>query len=212
MMFARWCAAEEVVATLVALASAGNIPMDGMMQMMMQTMMNSMSNTHHEPAQTSGGCTSGNCQVPQGVDVGQYMEQQKQQQQYEQTQMAEKIKAQFESVMKQVTMRKHRYAMSVMTEFTTMCACLKESYTIYQSMFVENAKRANLTDIVGLDDLVAKMPYNAATAKEARELVFAGMLNALCTSLGEFMIFAQTVENNIPVYQNNPVTNPPNVG
>merc|ERR1712002_256420 len=153
-----------VVATLVALASAGNIPMDGMMQMMMQQMMNSM-NTHHEPAQTSGGCTSGNCQVPQGVDIGQYMEQQKQQQQYESQQMAERVKAQFESVMKQVTMKKHRYAMSVMTEFTSMCACAQQSFTIYQTMFVENAKAANLTDIMDLSDWANKMPYEAASAK-----------------------------------------------
>merc|ERR1712154_463025 len=94
-----------------------------------------------------------------------------------------KIKAQFESVMKAVTMRKHRYALSVMTEFTTMCACLKESYTIYQSMFVENAKTFNMTDIVDLDEMAQKKPYEASSAKEARELIFSGMLYALCNSL-----------------------------
>jgi len=192
-----------VVATLVALASAGVMDMNMMMQMMQQ-----MQGGQHQPAQT-GGCASGNCQIPQGVDLGQYMQQQKEQQQYEQQQMAEKIKAQFESVMKQVTARKHRYAMSVMTEFTSMCSCLKESYTIYQSMFVENAKRANMTDIVDLDEMAAKKPYEAASAKEARELIFSGMLYQLCTSLGEFMNFAQQVENNIQIFQNNPVTAAP---
>merc|ERR1711963_762063 len=56
--------------------------------------------------QPSGGCKDGTCQVPMGVDVGEYLKQQK----------AAQIKAQFESVMKEVTMKKHKYAMGVMTE------------------------------------------------------------------------------------------------
>merc|ERR1719210_953655 len=79
--------------------------------------------------QPSGGCKDGNCQVPMGVDVGEYLEQQKK---------AAQIKAQFESVMKEVTMKKHKYAMGVMTEFASMCECLGSS--TYQTMFVENAK------------------------------------------------------------------------
>merc|ERR1712141_154025 len=162
---------------------------------------------HQQMPQQQGGCNPNNgagCQVPNGVDLTAYMQQQKEQQQYESQQMAEKIKAQFEGVMKAVTMRKHRYALSVMTEMTTMCACLKESYTIYQSMFVEKAKNLNMTDIVDLNDMTNKKPYEASSAKEARELIFGGMLNALCVSLGEFMTFAQNVENNIPIFQNNP--------
>merc|ERR1712032_496130 len=101
-----------------------------------------------------------------------------------------------ESVMAEVTMKKHRYAMGVMTEFTSMCACLKESYDTYQSMFVQNARAANMTDIVDLDVYMNKLPYQAASLKEAKEIIFGGMLNSMCTSLGTFMDFAEQVSNN----------------
>merc|ERR1712066_512845 len=198
-----------VVAALVALASAG---MDANFMNMMQMVQNQMQQQQQMQQQMpSGGCnpaSGSGCTVPNGVDLTAYMQQQKEQQQYESQQMAEKIKAQFEGVMKAVTMRKHRYALSVMTEFTTMCACLKESYTIYQSMFVENAKTFNMTDIIDLDEMANKKPYEASSAKEARELIFGGMLYALCNSLGEYMNFAQQVENNIPIFQNNPPVTP----
>merc|ERR1711963_698419 len=61
--------------------------------------------------QPSGGCKDGNCQVPMGVDVGEYLKQQKEQ---------------------------HKYAMGVMTEFASMCECLGSSTATYQTMFVEN--------------------------------------------------------------------------
>jgi len=212
-----------VVATLVALASAG---MDANYMNMMSNMMNqggmNMMNMMNQGNQgggmnmnQGGGCnpaTGGGCVIPQGVDVGAYLQQQKEHQQYESQQMAEKIKAQFESVMKQVTMKKHRYALSVMTEFTSMCACARESFTIYQSMFVETAKATNMTDVMDLNDWVNKRPYEAGSAKEARELIFGGMLNALCTALGDFMSFAQAVENALPEFENNPVTAAPGVG
>merc|ERR1712244_201204 len=196
-----------VVAALVALASAG---MDANFMNMMQMVQNQMQ--QHQPAQPSGGCnpaSGAGCSVPQGVDLTAYMQQQKEQQQYESQQMAEKIKAQFESVMKAVTMRKHRYALSVMTEFTTMCACLKESYTIYQSMFVETARAANMTDVIDLDQEAQKMPYEAASLKEAKERIFGGMLYSICTALGTYMDFATQVENNINLLQPNPVTAAP---
>merc|ERR1711970_570850 len=204
-----------VVATLVALASAG---MDANYMNMMNMMNNNMGgmgmNMNMNMNQGSGcnPATGGGCVIPQGVDVGAYLQQQKEHQQYESQQMAERIKAQLESVMKQVTMKKHRYAMSVMTEFTSMCACAQQSFTICQTMFVENAKATNMTDVMDLNDWARKMPYEAASAKEARELIFGGMLNALCTALGEFMNFAQQVENNIPVFENNPVTAAPGAG
>merc|ERR1712223_1523463 len=86
------------------------------------------------------GCEGGACKVPAGVDIAAYMEQQKQAQQFEQQQMAEKIKAQFEGVMAEVTMKKHRSAMS-----------------------------ANMTDVIDLDQEAQKMPYEAASLKEAKE-------------------------------------------
>jgi len=196
-----------VVATLVAIASAG---MDPKYMMQMMEMMNSMEKEKEMKVPVgNGGCTGGACQVPAGVDIQTYMEQQKQAQQFEQQQMAEKIKAQFEAVMAEVTMKKHRYAMSVMTEFTTMCACLKESYTIYQSMFVETARAANMTDVIDLDQEAQKMPYEAASLKEAKERIFGGMLYSICTALGTYMDFATQVENNINLLQPNPVTAAP---
>merc|ERR1711963_1017960 len=98
--------------------------------------------------QPSGGCKDGNCQVPMGVDVGEYLKQQKEQQKFEQQKMAAQIKAQFESVMKEVTMKKHKYAMGVMTEFASMCECLGSSTATYQTMFVENAKTLKMTKSV----------------------------------------------------------------
>lgn len=115
--------------------------------------------------------------------------------------MAQRLKAQFEQVMKDVTMKKHRYAMSVMTEFTSMCACARESITIYQTMFVESAKSLNLTEVFDFNN-ANMLPYQAKSAKEARELIFVGLVNAMCTGLGEYMAFAQQVENNIPIFEN----------
>jgi len=207
-----------VVATLVALVSAGmdRDYMNYMNQMNMMNMMNQMNmmqnmgGMQHQQQQQHGcnpNSPTGGCQLAQGIDLGDYLQTQMQQQQYESQQMAEKVKAQFEAVMREVTMKKHKYAMSVMTEYTALCACLGQTYNIYQTMFVENARAANLTDI---DDLSQynKPPYQATSAKEARELIFGGMVNALCTSLGTFMNFAQQVENNIPIFQNNQGTTP----
>merc|ERR1712172_138502 len=170
-----------VVATLVAVASAG---FDPAYMMKMMEMMKEHEKEQEMKVPVGQGCEGGACKVPAGVDIAAYMEQQEQAQQFEQQQMAEKIKAQFEGVMAEVTMKTHRYAMSVMTEFTTMCACLKESYTIYQSMFVETARAANMTDVIDLD-------------QEAQERIFGGMLYSICGALGTYMDFATQVENNI---------------
>ncbi|GFO16177.1 hypothetical protein PoB_004268200 [Plakobranchus ocellatus] len=200
-----------VVAALVALASAGMDP--GYMNMMGGGMMNQMMNMNmHGGGGGGNGCNQGSggagCQLPQGMDMSAYLQQQAEQQQYETQQMAEKIKAQFEQVMRDATMRKHRYAMSVMTEFTSMCACAEQAFTIYQSMFVENARTLNLTDVVDLSTMNMR-PYEAKSAREARELIFAGVLRALCTSLGEYFNFVQSVEDNLQILEGNrPVTTP----
>merc|ERR1711963_162319 len=85
---------------------------------------------------------------------------------------AAQIKAQFESVMKEVTMKKHKYAMGVMTEFASMCECLGSSTATYQTMFVENAKTLNMTDIMDLNQWNAVKPYESKTLKEAKERLF----------------------------------------
>lgn len=150
------------------------------------------------------GCdqnTGVGCGLPAGIDMGAYLQSQMDQQ-YAQTQeMANKIKAQFEAVMQEVVMKKKRYAMSVMTEFTSMCACLGESLNIYQAIFVQGARAMNMTDVVDVNTDIK--PYDAKTAKEARELIFGGMLLNMCTSLGEFMQFAESVEDNIDIIEGN---------
>merc|ERR1712012_746317 len=113
--------------------------------------------------QPSGGCKDGNCQVPMGVDVGEYLKQQK-------------------------------YAMGVMTEFASMCECLGSSTATYQTMFVENAKTLNMTDIMDLNQWNAVKPYESKTLKEAKERLFAGMLESICEALGDYMTFASSVE------------------
>merc|ERR1712154_612856 len=121
-----------VVATLVAIASAG---MDPKYMMQMMEMMNSMEKEKEMKVPVgNGGCTGGACQVPAGVDIQTYMEQQKQAQ---------------------------------------------------------------------------KMPYEAASLKEAKERIFGGMLYSICTALGTYMDFATQVENNINLLQPNPVTAAP---
>merc|ERR1712012_1003093 len=122
--------------------------------------------------QPSGGCKDGNCQVPMGVDVGEYLKQQKEQQKFEQQKMAAQIKAQFASV----------------------CECLGSSTATYQTMFVENAKTLNMTDIMDLNQWNAVMPYESKTLKEAKERLFAGMLESICKALGDYMTFASSVE------------------
>merc|ERR550525_1095850 len=157
-----------------------------------------MAQGHAEqaPAQ-QGGCEGGKCSIPMNVDINQYMEEQRQQQQFQAQQTAAEIKAKFDAVMAEVTMKKHRYALSVMTEFTTMCSCLQDSVQIYQSMFVETARATNMTDIIDLEEEARKLPYQATSLKEAKERIFGGMLNALCQSLGQYMQFAQNVETRI---------------
>jgi len=186
-----------VVAAMLALANAGNIDM-GMLQQMMQ-----MSQGGGHQAQASGGCSGGNCALPANVDIGDYMQQQQAAQQFEAQQTAAQIKAKFDAVMVEVTMKKHRYALSVMTEFTTMCSCLQSSIQIYQSMFVETARAANMTDIVDMEAEAAKMPYEATSLKEAKERIFGGMLNSICTALGTYMTFASQVEAQLAVLVQN---------
>jgi len=195
-----------LAAAVVALASAGYDPkfmemMQGVMNAMQHqggnmNMGGNMNVGGNMPA-PSGGCKDGNCQVPMGVDVGAYLEQQKEQQKFEQQKMAAQIKAQFDSVMKEVTMKKHKYAMGVMTEFTSMCQCLDSGYETYQSMFVKSARTLNMTDIVDMAQWSAVKPYEAKSLKEAKERLFAGMLESICKALGTYMEFSSQVEDQL---------------
>jgi len=184
-----------IVAAVLSLASAGFDA--NTMTMMMQMMMGMKQNqTQQAPQPQTGGCANGQCSIPSGVDVATYMEQQKQQQQYQQQQMSAKIKAQFDKVISEVKEKKQRYAMGVMTEITSMCGCLQQQLTVYQTMFVSNAVNLNLTDSLDVNQ-GNKQPFQATSLKEARELVFSGLLRELCEKLGVFMTFAEQVENQI---------------
>lgn len=209
-----------VVASLLALASAGmpagmmNMNQQQMMQQM-QGMMGQMNQGHSSGGHSSGGgCANGNCMdsIPKGVDLAQYMQQQKEQQAYESQQMAEKIKARFEAIMYQVTTRKHRYAMSLMTEFVSMCSCAESSYNIYQTMFVNNAKLINMTDVVDLNDWAKMKPYEAKNSMEAKEMIFAGTLNSMCTEMAKYMDFVTLVEQEVNRLQGNNIVTPAPVG
>merc|ERR1712212_585491 len=123
----------------------------------------------------------GNCQVPAGVDVGAYLQQQKQQQSFQQQQMAAKIKAQFDSIMSKVTERKHRYA-----------------------MVVQNAKALNMTDVYDWNDKQTMKPYEAATLKDAKEIMFGSLVKALCEKIGTYMTFAEQVEQQIAILNQRP--------
>jgi len=189
-----------LAAAVVALAAAGFDPK--FMNMMADAMQN-MQNMQNQPA-PSGGCKDGNCQVPMGVDVGAYLAQQKEAQKFEQQKMAAQIKAQFDSVMKEVTMKKHKYAMGVMTEFASMCTCLEEGTSIYQAMFVDNARTLNMTGIVDMNQWNSVQPYDSKTLKEAKERLFAGMLKSICTALGDYMTFSSAVEQQLIALQGTP--------
>jgi len=188
-----------VVATLVALASAG-MPAEymNMMAQMMGQMGQSggmMNNGGHQQQQS--GCQGGNCPIPQGVDIPAYIQEQKEQQRYESEKMAEKIKAQFEGIMKSVADKKHKYVMYTMTEFVSICACAQSSYNIYNAMFVANAQALNLTNVDTLDDWSDLKPYEAKSTKEAKEVIFAGTLYYMCTYMAGYMEFVTKVEANI---------------
>jgi len=195
------------LSALVALASAGFDA--NFMNMMMQVMQNNNNNNGQQPAPSqqpavTGGCASGNCQVPAGVDVGAYLQQQKQQQTFQQQQMAAKIKAQFDTIMAKVTERKHRYAMGVMTEFATMCGCMETGLQTYQTMFVQNAKALNMTDVYDWNDKQTMKPYEAATLKDAKEIMFGSLVKALCEKIGTYMTFAEQVEQQIAILNQRP--------
>jgi len=148
----------------------------------------------HQP---TGGCQGGNCPLPQGVDIPAYIQEQREQQRYENEKMAEKIKAQFEGIMKSVTEKKHKYVMYLMTEFVSICACAQSSYNIYNAMFVANAQALNMTNVDTLDDWSDLKPYEAKSTKEAHEIIFAGTLYNMCTDMAVYMEFVTRVEANI---------------
>jgi len=183
-----------VMAALVACSNAGMVHM---MQPQQQMMMVPAGN----------GCNQGQvagCEIPMGntvENVEEYLEQQMQQQQYETKQMAEKVKAQFQAMVYEAMMKKYRYVMSLITEFIGFCQCADVGTQTYQAVFVENARRLNLTDGIDVwDSTKTKRPYEAKTEEEARELIFGELVKTMCESGGQFLTFAGQVQARIPAF------------
>jgi len=191
-----------VLCGLMALANAGMIQMGGMQQQQQQQQMIPMG---------SGGCNNqqpgpngempAGCEIPDmgNVNMEEYLEQQMQQQQYETQAMAERIRAQFEGMVKNVTMKKQRYAMTLVTEYVAFCTCGSSTNQVYNNLFIQNARNLNLTDSIEMTDS-SKMPYQATNEEEARMLIFGGLVKAMCESASTFLAFADQVNQRIPAY------------
>jgi len=159
---------------------------------------NKMKESEHYDIPRTGDCKDGRCSIPQGVDVGSYIQSQKDEMKYKQEKMNADIKAQFESVMAEVTMKRHKYAMGIMTEYAAMCSCIDESNSLYDSQFLPGGAAANLTDVIAMP-LPSALPYDANTLKEAKLRIFAGLLRSSCNYLKTYMSFANQVEGQIAV-------------
>ena len=57
-----------------------------------------------------------------------------------------------------VTAKKHRYVMSLVTEYVSFCQCASSSFTIYQDLFVDQAKALNITEGIEVWD-PNRQPY-----------------------------------------------------
>jgi len=184
-----------VMAALVAGSNAGMTMMQGMMPQ--QNMMMVQAG--------NGGCNEGQqmgpsgCEIPMGntiENVEEYLEQQMQQQQYETQQMAEKVKAQFQSMVYDAMMKKYRYVMSLVTEYIGFCQCADVSQQTYQAVFVNSARSLNMTDYIEVWD-ANRQPYQAKNEEDARALVFGNLVKTICTSGGQFLEAAGRVQNRV---------------
>jgi len=189
------------LAALVACSQAGMQHMQMNNGMMMQGMMPNQGMMMVQAG--NGGCGhgeqedgNGGCEIPMGntiENVEEYLEQQMQQQQYETQQMAEKVKAQFQSMVYDAMMKKYRYVMSLVTEYISFCTCADVSTQTYQAVFVESARRLNMTDYIEVWD-ANRQPYQAKNEEDARALVFGNLVKTICTSGGQFLEAAARVQ------------------
>jgi len=186
------------LAALVAGSQAGMTHMSGGNMMMQGMMPNNMMMVQSG----NGGCNegkddgNGGCEIPMGntiENVEEYLEQQMQQQQYETQQMAEKVKAQFQAMVNDAMMKKYRYVMSLVTEYIGFCQCADVSQQTYQAVFVESARRLNMTDYIEVWD-ANRQPYQAKNEEDARALVFGNLVKTICTSGGQFLEAAARVQ------------------
>jgi len=186
------------LAALVACSQAGMHTMQN--NMMMQGMMPQQGMMMVQAG--NGGCSEdskedgkGGCEIPMGntiENVEEYLDQQMQQQQYATQQMAEKVKAQFQAMVQDAMMKKYRYVMSLVTEYISFCQCADVSTQTYNAVFVESARRLNMTDYIQVWD-ANRLPYQAKNEEDARALVFGNLVKTICTSGGQFLEAAARV-------------------
>merc|ERR1712087_847589 len=138
------------------------------------------------------------CPMPQ-IDTAEFLQQQMQNQMYETQQMAEKVKAQFQAMVYEATMKKYRYVMSLVTEYISFCQCADSSTRTYNTVFVDSARRLNMTDYIEVWDS-SRMPYEARNEEEARALVFGGLVDTMCRTGGAFLTFSEQVYALVPQY------------
>jgi len=189
-----------VLAAAVASANAGLMQQMQMMQQQQQHNMVPMGNGGCQ--QDQNGMMPAGCEIPMGADnIQEYLEQQMEQQQYETQQMAERIKAQFEEMVKDVTMKKHRYVMSMVAEFVSFCECSRSSQIIYSS-YLDTARNLNLTEGIEIWD-ANRQPFQAVNEEDARALIFGGLVKTMCETAGTYNAFAEQVMARIPAYQQN---------
>ena len=55
-------------------------------------------------------------------------------------------------MVKDVTAKKHRYVMSLVTEYIGFCECARSGTEIYKAIFVEQAKALNITEGIEIWD------------------------------------------------------------
>jgi|ERR1711963_12005 len=190
-----------LLVTLAALVACSTANMHSMQNnMMMQGMMPQQQGMMMVQA-GNGGCSEsesseeGGCEIPMGntiENVEEYLDQQMQQQQYATQQMAEKVKAQFQAMVQDAMMKKYRYVMSLVTEYISFCQCADVSTQTYNAVFVESARRLNMTDYIQVWD-ANRLPYQAKNEEDARALVFGNLVKTICTSGGQFLEAAARV-------------------
>jgi len=196
------------MALLLVLAAAVASANAGLMQQMMPMQQQQMQGGQQMVRMGNGGCQQdqngmmpAGCEIPMGADnIQEYLEQQMEQQQYETQQMAERIKAQFEDMVKEVTVKKHRYVMSMVAEFVSFCECARSSTIIYSS-YLDTARSLNLTEGIEIWD-ANRQPFQAVNEEDARALIFGGLVKTMCETAGTYNAFAEQVIARIPAYQN----------
>jgi len=178
------------IAALVAVASAG-------VSWELLEMMAKLQNQHQpeppkaEPEKPSP-CSHGQCQIPEGQDVGAYIEQQKQEQKFKSEQMAAQIKEKFEKVMGEVAEKRAAYGIGVMIEIKEICNCMVHNSDLLKANFLESE-----SPLSGVSKYLGKEPKDSGSLAEARKIIFVNMVKKMCDGLLNFSDRMASVEDEI---------------